>query len=121
MDEEVTTRFKTTFDAVSTQFERTFHAYLVVDVQHFELTDPRTYSKQGLRLLPTTRVEASITQLTFWWRTCLYCDALLFAILEVKPVPFCLLDEVEAALDEANVARYGRYLKRNLQTVRNLS
>ena len=37
--------------------------------------------------------------------------ALLFAILEVKPVPFCLLDEVEAALDEANVARYGRYLK----------
>ncbi|MDK2779906.1 MAG: chromosome segregation protein [Trichococcus sp.] len=36
--------------------------------------------------------------------------ALLFAIIEVKPVPFCILDEVEAALDEANVSRFGKYL-----------
>ena len=37
--------------------------------------------------------------------------ALLFAILKVKPVPFVVLDEVEAAIDEANVYRYGEYLK----------
>ncbi|MEG1370639.1 MAG: chromosome segregation protein SMC, partial [Carnobacterium sp.] len=36
--------------------------------------------------------------------------ALLFSIIQVRPVPFCILDEVEAALDEANVARFGRYL-----------
>lgn len=38
--------------------------------------------------------------------------ALLFAILKTRPVPFCILDEVEAALDEANVARYSQYLKK---------
>ena len=37
--------------------------------------------------------------------------ALLFAILRVRPVPFCILDEVEAALDEANVYRFSQYLK----------
>lgn len=37
--------------------------------------------------------------------------ALLFAIIRVRPVPFCILDEVEAALDEANVTRFSRYLK----------
>lgn len=37
--------------------------------------------------------------------------ALLFAILEARPSPFCILDEIDAALDEANIARYTRYLK----------
>ncbi len=38
--------------------------------------------------------------------------ALLFSILNIRPVPFCILDEVEAALDEANVVRYSEYLKK---------
>ena len=38
--------------------------------------------------------------------------ALLFAILKMKPTPFCILDEIEAALDDANVFRYAEFLKR---------
>ncbi len=41
--------------------------------------------------------------------------ALLFSILKVRPVPFCVLDEVEAALDEANVFRFAQYLKKYSQ------
>ena len=41
--------------------------------------------------------------------------ALLFAILKMKPTPFCILDEIEAALDDANVYRYAEFLKRFLR------
>ena len=41
--------------------------------------------------------------------------AILFAIIDMRPMPFCVLDEIEAALDEANVARYAKYLKKFAQ------
>jgi len=112
MDEEVTTRFKTTFDAVSTQFERTFPRLFGGGRATLELTDPENLLETGIEIIaqPPGKKLQSLSLLSGGERA-FTAIALLFAILEVKPVPFCLLDEVEAALDEANVARYGRYLK----------
>jgi len=112
MDEEVTTRFKTTFDAVSTQFERTFPRLFGGGRATLELTDPDNLLETGIEIIaqPPGKKLQSLSLLSGGERA-FTAIALLFAILEVKPVPFCLLDEVEAALDEANVARYGRYLK----------
>lgn len=112
MDEEVTTRFKQTFDAISMQFQKTFPRLFGGGRASLELTDPDNLLETGLEIIaqPPGKKLQSLSLLSGGERA-FTAIALLFAILEVKPVPFCLLDEVEAALDEANVARYGRYLK----------
>ena len=112
MDTEVTSRFKQTFDAISSQFQQTFPRLFGGGRATLELTDPTNLLETGIEIIaqPPGKKLQSLSLLSGGERA-FTAIALLFAILEVKPVPFCLLDEVEAALDEANVARYGRYLK----------
>ena len=112
MDTEVTSRFKQTFDAISSQFQQTFPRLFGGGRASLELTDPSNLLETGIEIIaqPPGKKLQSLSLLSGGERA-FTAIALLFAILEVKPVPFCLLDEVEAALDEANVARYGRYLK----------
>lgn len=112
MDQEVTTRFKETFDAISAQFQKTFPRLFGGGRASLELTNPDNLLETGIEIIaqPPGKKLQSLSLLSGGERA-FTAIALLFAILEVKPVPFCLLDEVEAALDEANVARYGRYLK----------
>ena len=112
MDTEVTSRFKQTFDAISSQFQQTFPRLFGGGRASLELTDPTNLLETGIEIIaqPPGKKLQSLSLLSGGERA-FTAIALLFAILEVKPVPFCLLDEVEAALDEANVARYGRYLK----------
>ncbi|MGY3725540.1 condensin subunit Smc [Granulicatella balaenopterae] len=112
MDEEVKQRFKITFNAIKEQFAITFPRLFGGGKATLELTDPSNLLETGIEIIaqPPGKKLQSLSLLSGGERA-FTAIALLFAILEVKPVPFCLLDEVEAALDEANVQRYGRYLK----------
>ncbi|WP_291292351.1 chromosome segregation protein SMC [Enterococcus sp.] len=111
MDEEVKTRFGEVFEAIRLQFKQVFpnmfgggHAELI-------LTDPKDLLNTGIEIeaQPPGKKLQNLSLLSGGERA-LTAIALLFSIIQVRPVPFCVLDEVEAALDEANVSRFGHYL-----------
>lgn len=111
MDEEVKTHFGEIFDAIRLQFKQVFpnmfgggHAELI-------LTDPKDLLNTGIEIeaQPPGKKLQNLSLLSGGERA-LTAIALLFSIIQVRPVPFCVLDEVEAALDEANVSRFGHYL-----------
>ncbi|KZO01637.1 chromosome segregation protein SMC [Pseudobacillus badius] len=112
MDEEMTKRFKETFQSVSTQFLPVFQSLFGGGRAELRLTDPEHLLSTGVEIVaqPPGKKLQSLSLLSGGERA-LTAIALLFAILKVRPVPFCVLDEVEAALDEANVFRFSRYLK----------
>ena len=75
------------------------------------LTDPDNLLETGIDLMavPSGKTMKSLSLLSGGEKT-FTAISLLFAILNIRPVPFCLLDEVEAALDDANVESFGTYL-----------
>ena len=76
------------------------------------LTDPGDLSSTGVEIVarPPGKKPQALAMLSGGERA-LTAVALLFAMLEVRPVPFCVLDEVDAALDEANVGRFAESLR----------
>ncbi|MCI1290499.1 MAG: chromosome segregation protein SMC [Lactobacillus sp.] len=113
LDQTVAERFKTTFDQIAASFAKLFpivfdggHAQLSLTAPDQPLTTGIEVSAQppGKRLQELSLLSGGERALT--------AITLLFAILEVKPVPFCILDEVEAALDDPNVDRFGKFLHR---------
>lgn len=121
MDGEVSVRFQTTFQAIKKQFEKTFPRLFGGGKATLELTNPDNLLETGIEIVaqpPGKRLQQ--LSLLSGGEKAFTAIALLFAIIEVRPVPFCILDEVEAALDEANVARFGKYLasfERNTQFI----
>lgn len=113
MDTEVTERFSSTFHAVSRQFGIVFKELFGGGRTELVLTDPDDMLRTGIDIVacPPGKKLQNLSLLSGGERA-LTAIALLFAILKVRPVPFCVLDEVEAALDEANVLRYSDYLKK---------
>lgn len=111
MDEEVETRFKETFDAIATHFSEIFVKMFGGGQAKLELTDPEHLLTTGvdIKAQPPGKKFQQMSLLSGGEKA-LTAISLLFAILEVRPVPFAVLDETEAALDEANVDRFARYL-----------
>ncbi|MBO0451708.1 chromosome segregation protein SMC [Candidatus Enterococcus murrayae] len=111
MDDEVKTRFYTTFQAIREKFNLVFPNMFGGGRAELVLTDPDDLLNTGIEIeaQPPGKKLQSLSLLSGGERA-LTAIALLFSIIQVRPVPFCVLDEVEAALDEANVARFGRYL-----------
>ncbi|SDW28431.1 chromosome segregation protein SMC [Paenibacillus sp. CF384] len=112
MDEEMSKRFRTTFEAIRGHFVVVFSKLFGGGRADLIMVDPERVLDSGIDIVaqpPGKKLQN--LQLLSGGERALTAIALLFAILQVKPVPFCVLDEVEAALDEANVARFAQYLR----------
>lgn len=111
MDKEVVSRFEKTFNEVNVQFAQTFVKMFGGGRARLELTDPKNLLTTGIEIMaePPGKKLQSMRLLSGGERA-LTAITLLFAILQVQPVPFCILDEAEAALDPANTGRFASYL-----------
>ncbi|MHB1685153.1 MAG: chromosome segregation protein SMC [Bacilli bacterium] len=112
IDAEMSKRFRETFDSVRQHFGEVFRALFEGGRADVFLVDDTQPLLSGIEIVaePPGKKMQSLSLLSGGERA-LTALALLFAILRVKPVPFCVLDEVEAALDEANVTRFSDYLR----------
>jgi len=112
VDEEMTRRFKESFDAIRKQFQEVFTRLFGGGRADLILSDPDHLLETGIEIVaqPPGKKLQNLALLSGGEKA-LTAITLLFSILKVKPVPFCVLDEVEAALDEANVVRFSEYLK----------
>ncbi|AKO93868.1 chromosome segregation protein SMC [Priestia filamentosa] len=112
MDTEMKKRFSETFTSVREHFKEVFTKLFGGGRADLKLTDQEDLLNTGIDIVaqPPGKKLQNLALLSGGERS-LTAIALLFAILKVRPVPFCVLDEVEAALDEANVQRFAKFIK----------
>ncbi len=106
------TRFAEQFRVINTNFNRVFAELFGGGCASLTLTEPDNILESGIEIeaQPPGKKLQSLTLLSGGERA-FTAIALLFAILDVRPTPFCILDEIEAALDDVNVYRTAEYLK----------
>lgn len=111
LDDEVKTRFEVTFKEIAKSFEKIFPVMFGGGNARLMLTQPDNLLETGIEIIaqPPGKKLQNLSLLSGGERA-LTAITLLFAMLQVNPVPFCILDEVEAALDEANVSRFAQFL-----------
>ena len=113
MDKVMISEFSNTFKTISSNFSETFRELFKGGHAELKLTEPNNILETGVEIVasPPGKKLSSITLLSGGEKT-LTAISLLFAIIKSKPSPFCVLDEVEAALDEANVDTFGQYVQK---------
>ncbi len=107
------TKFKETFDQVRENFNTVFKAlFTEEDTSDLRLTDPNNVADSGIEIYaqPKGKRPSTLTQLSGGEKT-LTSTAFLFAIYLIKPAPFCILDEVDAPLDDANVGKFTNMIR----------
>lgn len=113
MDIIMKDNFMDTFKLIQNEFKNVFVEMFGGGSAELSLTDPNNVLETGIEIvaLPPGKKLQHISLLSGGEKA-LTAIALLFSILKISPVPFCLLDEVEAPLDEVNVDNFGKFLKR---------
>ncbi len=108
----VAEQFQATFRALESAFDLRFRQLFAGGFARLSLTDPGDLAATGVEIVarPPGKKAQALAMLSGGERA-LTAVALLFAMLEVRPVPFCVLDEVDAALDEANIGRFADALR----------
>lgn len=111
MDDVMQEDFKKTFDELEVEFSNVFKKLFKGGQAKLTLTNPDNLLETGVDIVacPPGKSLKAISLLSGGEKT-LTAISLLFAILNIRKVPFCVFDEVEAALDEANVDTFGHYL-----------
>jgi len=107
-------QFLTTFNKVRENFQKVFKAlFTEEDTADMILENPEDLAETGIDIIakPKGKRPSSITQLSGGEKT-LTATALLFAIYLIKPAPFCILDEVDAPLDDANVSKFTQMIRK---------
>lgn len=112
LDEQVRHLFKKAFDTVNQAFQEIYPIMFSGGNAELKLTEPEDLLHTGVEIIaaPAGKKSRSLSLLSGGEKS-LSAITLLFAIIKVSTVPFSILDEVEAALDEANVDRFSQYLE----------
>ncbi|MFK8003714.1 MAG: chromosome segregation protein SMC [Polyangiales bacterium] len=112
MNKESRRMFKEAFVAINERFKRLFPVLFRGGKAELKLSDPNDLLNSGLEILaqPPGKKLASLELMSGGERA-LTAVAMIFAIFQYKPSPFCLLDEVDAPLDEANISRFAQAIR----------
>ncbi|MDD4401395.1 MAG: AAA family ATPase, partial [Desulfitobacteriaceae bacterium] len=113
LDKTMSRRFQEGFQAVNEAFKDVFRELFEGGKAELRLEEPEDLLNSGIEIIaqPPWKKLQTLSLLSGGERA-LTAIALLFALLRVKPSPFCVLDEIEASLDDTNIQRFARYLRR---------
>ncbi len=113
LDKTMSSRFQAGFKAVNEAFKDVFRELFEGGKAELRLVEPEDLLNSGVEIIvqPPWKKPQTLSLLSGGERA-LTAIALLFALLRVKPSPFCILDEIEASLDDINIQRFARYLRR---------